>query len=420
MPTRKPTTRHDRDEPVLKRVKVKVKDLRPNPFRRLDRYPIDRDKIEALKESIGSTGFWRNIVGRPGAGDTVQIVFGHHRLVAIQELYQPSNEVEIEVRDLSPDDMIRMMARENRREWGASIWRYVEAVESAIAAYDRGEITLPDVGARGPRRETCQGSGKFFNTRTVAEFLGYTRKADKGSVRPNRECEIAFRVIDLMERGLLDAETLGQLRTATVEEIVHLMERVRQSHLDHGDREARMAQDKRDLAVQQTHPAVTALLEEEAAMHERQAAQAQANAVNQPVLFAERAAALYEGGRREPGRGSVNREVRQMAEEYVAPRRRPDVKHPDKFYEKLSRKLEDWAQPGSVLAKDVDFAVQIRDDATRTALELVNQSFDSVMAYLRELKARLNAEPARPTARAQAARPRSRGATPRALPGPDG
>ena len=45
-------------------MKVTLQQLRPNPYRDLARYPIHREKIEALKSSIRSTGFWDNIVIR--------------------------------------------------------------------------------------------------------------------------------------------------------------------------------------------------------------------------------------------------------------------------------------------------------------------------------------------------------------------
>ena len=46
--------------------KFRVGDIQPNPFRHLDRYPIKREKVEALRESLRSTGFWDNVVARIG------------------------------------------------------------------------------------------------------------------------------------------------------------------------------------------------------------------------------------------------------------------------------------------------------------------------------------------------------------------
>ena len=36
----------------------KLKDVRANPFRNIEHYPIHPEKIEALRASINSTGFW--------------------------------------------------------------------------------------------------------------------------------------------------------------------------------------------------------------------------------------------------------------------------------------------------------------------------------------------------------------------------
>jgi ParB-like chromosome segregation protein Spo0J len=49
---------------------------------------MQQEKIAALKESIGSTDFWDNLVARralDGHGG-IEIAFGHHRLEALKEL----------------------------------------------------------------------------------------------------------------------------------------------------------------------------------------------------------------------------------------------------------------------------------------------------------------------------------------------
>ena len=49
-------------------MKIKVKNLLPNPFRNIDAYPIDQEKIRQLRNSIKETGFWDNILGRLANG----------------------------------------------------------------------------------------------------------------------------------------------------------------------------------------------------------------------------------------------------------------------------------------------------------------------------------------------------------------
>jgi|TARA_R100000501_G_C2609644_1_gene104585 ParB-like chromosome segregation protein Spo0J len=101
-------------------MKVKVKDLKPNPFRDLENYPFNMDKIDKLKKSIEATGFWDNILARQVNGD-IQIAYGHHRLKALQEVYSDDYMVEVPIKDLSDELMLKIMANENMEEWQSSV-----------------------------------------------------------------------------------------------------------------------------------------------------------------------------------------------------------------------------------------------------------------------------------------------------------
>ena len=68
------------------KMKKALKNVNANPFRHIDRYPIQEDKISALKKSIEDTDFWENIVARE-VGGKIEIAYGHHRLAALRELY---------------------------------------------------------------------------------------------------------------------------------------------------------------------------------------------------------------------------------------------------------------------------------------------------------------------------------------------
>ncbi|MFH0938443.1 MAG: ParB N-terminal domain-containing protein [Planctomycetota bacterium] len=82
-------------------------------------YPIHREKVEALKASIRSTGFWDNLmVRRASDAKHFEIAYGHHRLQAIQELIsekivEPELQIEVSVRNFDDADMLRIMANEN-------------------------------------------------------------------------------------------------------------------------------------------------------------------------------------------------------------------------------------------------------------------------------------------------------------------
>src|SRR5262245_65781160 len=93
-------------------MRFRLKDIDPNPFRHMERYPIRRDKIDALKASIEQTTFWDNIVARK-AGQRAQIAYGHHRLVTLKEMYGPHHEVNLIVRALDDNAKLSIMANED-------------------------------------------------------------------------------------------------------------------------------------------------------------------------------------------------------------------------------------------------------------------------------------------------------------------
>lgn len=101
-------------------MKVKIKDLKPNPYRDMANYPFDQDKINTLKNSIQQTGFWDNILAREVNG-IIEIAYGHHRLEALRQVMDSENEIDIPVKKLSDAIMIKIMANENMDEWKTSV-----------------------------------------------------------------------------------------------------------------------------------------------------------------------------------------------------------------------------------------------------------------------------------------------------------
>ena len=65
----------------MKRVKVQLKDLKPNPYKKDIRGGfIDEIVVEQIKESASKTSFWEQWVVREK--DAFELAFGHHRLAA--------------------------------------------------------------------------------------------------------------------------------------------------------------------------------------------------------------------------------------------------------------------------------------------------------------------------------------------------
>lgn len=98
-------------------MKIQIKDLKPNPFRDMENYPINEEKVKSLTNSINQTGFWDNILARKNNGN-IEIAYGHHRLVVLKKLFKPNDYVDIPVKELDDPTMIRIMANENDENWG--------------------------------------------------------------------------------------------------------------------------------------------------------------------------------------------------------------------------------------------------------------------------------------------------------------
>lgn len=98
-------------------MRVQIKDLKPNPFRDMENYPIIPEKIRSLINSIKETGFWDNILARKNNGK-IEIAYGHHRLIVLEKLFKPDDYVDIPIKELDDSTMIRIMANENIESWG--------------------------------------------------------------------------------------------------------------------------------------------------------------------------------------------------------------------------------------------------------------------------------------------------------------
>ena len=96
-------------------MKITLGQLRENEFHK--GHPIYREKIEQLKRSIRSTGFWDNIFVRTRDGNGLEIIYGRHRLMALNELVQElviekDFVLDVPVRIVDDATVLRIIAHE--------------------------------------------------------------------------------------------------------------------------------------------------------------------------------------------------------------------------------------------------------------------------------------------------------------------
>ena len=227
----------------------KLKDVRANPFRNIDRYPIQPDKIEALRASIQTTGFWSNVVARVVDG-YAEITYGHHRLAALREEYGEDHQINLIIRDLDDEDMLRMMADENRPEWEHDTAEQLAMVRAVIDAYADGRIKLP----KPPKRTKSQviryapsciagassppaGDHPAYTSETVAKFLGWRKKHPRTGFRASERITRSLDALELIDRGILSEHDFEGLKTTEAQAVVREAQKAEGRHRGKPDAE---------------------------------------------------------------------------------------------------------------------------------------------------------------------------------------
>src|SRR5215471_812422 len=209
-----------------------VGDVQPNPFRHIDRYPIKAEKVTALRESLRTTGFWDNVVARVRDGKP-EIAYGHHRLAALKAEYGAKEKVELIVRDLSDEQMLQIMARENMEEWGTSAQVEHETVRAVVEALADGRIALDPPGGNTrfhryapsfvPGLATDARASAAYTATSVAQFLGWTQPNGD----PQEKVDHALAALQFIEEGILAESDFDGLSGTQAAAIVEEARRVR-------------------------------------------------------------------------------------------------------------------------------------------------------------------------------------------------
>jgi hypothetical protein len=110
-------------------MKIALSAIQPNPYRDLDRNPVNQEQVAKLAESIGRTGFWDNVVVRK-VGSKYQLAHGHNRLEALRQ--SGATHAEFIVKRLSDYDMLTSMIDENATQQSITPAIVMENVTAAI------------------------------------------------------------------------------------------------------------------------------------------------------------------------------------------------------------------------------------------------------------------------------------------------
>ena len=211
-------------------MKISVSELRPNPYRDLARYPIHREKVESLKSSIRSTGFWDNVLARKTEDGAVEIAYGHHRLTALKELIDEKVidsdfQVEVPVRKLDDATMIRIMANENMDEYKVTSDIIDETVRvTREYLHTQTKTPLTDITASD-----------------ISQFLGGSWHEDKVSTALTR--------LGLFDRGTLRREQLKGLSLTAAKAVQREVAKVEKTALK--DQMGRLEDEEEEVTEQE-------------------------------------------------------------------------------------------------------------------------------------------------------------------------
>lgn len=114
-------------------MKIKIKDLKPNPFKKfISGGKLNQEIVGRLKESINHGTLPITFSARK-VGKENQLCFGHHRIEALKQVYGKDFKVEINFVNYDDEKMLVDMVRENINQRDVD---YQDKKESVVLAYN--------------------------------------------------------------------------------------------------------------------------------------------------------------------------------------------------------------------------------------------------------------------------------------------
>ncbi len=126
---------------------VPVKNIVPNPFQA--RKKMDREGVQALADEIRENGLWPGALRGRMKGDRLELCYGHRRLQAVKALGW--KEVEVEVEELSDEEMAVQNLAENLQREGLTDLEKAQAIHLMIQRTTRSGVKETEAFARVSR-----------------------------------------------------------------------------------------------------------------------------------------------------------------------------------------------------------------------------------------------------------------------------
>jgi len=169
----------------------------PNPNRQLVDYPYKESKIDTLMKSYAEVGMWPGGIIARRVGDRYQIAFGHHRLEAANR--SGLKAVTLVIQDLTEEQMIAYMGRENMEDFNAEFLVMLESWEAAVKFTVR--------------------TGKSAQPTEAAKLLGWMIERTDRNSHLNDTANACLAASDLLSQKLIRRDDLKGLTVKEAREV---------------------------------------------------------------------------------------------------------------------------------------------------------------------------------------------------------
>jgi hypothetical protein len=208
-------------------MKVLVSQLKANPYRDMDMYPISTTKVKALEESINQTDFWENLLARV-SGNTydgmesdelvdylkgldeapedmeLQLAYGHHRLVAVNNV--GIDTIDIPIKVIDDEIMLKIMANENKGDWASNMAVILETVRQVRNTLHQQVVSFEDFEAYAEVNSFFK-TAKNFTAAKKIENIGYRRVHEfLGETWSENDIRFADATLKSIDTGVIDQE----------------------------------------------------------------------------------------------------------------------------------------------------------------------------------------------------------------------
>ena len=169
-----------------------------NPFRLLAKYPYVERKLDTLQRSFQEIGMWPGVIARR-VGNRFQLAFGHHRIEAARRA--KLKRASLIVRELTDEQMLQYMGRENMEDYNADFLCMLETWEAAA-------------------KFLSSSNEKTSQAVDVAQLLGWTDLQAGRTVIMNNTARACGAAHALISGGYLARADLTGLAVFAAKEIV--------------------------------------------------------------------------------------------------------------------------------------------------------------------------------------------------------